>query len=445
MEQSEASLPQVHGHHIDEPRPGHVLASDALFVAGWVLGGRSRAVGIEVMSHSDAIGWAPVSLSRPDVAADRPGAEGADSSGWLASLDSLGNKPDIELQVRATFGDRSRALLGVIRGERYWQPDPDPASADLASVIVTCYNQARFLRHSLDSVLQQTYGRFEIVLVDDGSTDNTAAVARRYPRVRYVHQANKGLAAARNTGLRCSEGAFIVFLDADDRLLPEALETAVAALRAHPECPLVWGRHRFIDLDGSFLRDSESPLVRGDLYSALLERNVIEMHATVMYRRPLFDSVGVFDESLRAAEDHELLLRVSRRFPLHGHGALVAEYRSHGTTLTRDPRLMLASSMNVLRSQRPHLRTREAKYSYRVGKVHNRSIHGERLVAATILAERQKRYALALKSACILLRYHPAGLARLPTQWRPRTAADRRLGTRRSDRAHGQDRRSSQD
>jgi glycosyltransferase involved in cell wall biosynthesis len=323
-------------------------------------------------------------------------------------------------------------LLGVIRGERCWQPDPDPATADLVSVIVTCYNQARFLRHSLESVLGQTYGRFEIVLIDDGSTDNTAAIARRYPGVRYVHQENKGLAAARNAGLRCSEGEFINFLDADDRLLPDALQKGIAALRAHPECPLVWGSHRYIDLDGSFLRDSATPVVQEDLFCALLERNVIGMHATVMYRRALFDSVGVFDESLRAVEDHELLLRISRRFPLHRHGAMVAEYRDlHGTTLSRDPQLMLASSMSVLRSQRPHAKTREAKHSLRVGKRHLHAIHGERLVAATILAARQRRYRLVLQSVCVLLRYHPAGVARLLFRWIRTAKASGRVSTAR--------------
>src|SRR5919108_2036820 len=123
----------------------------------------------------------------------------------------------------------------------------------LVSVIITSYNQARFLSDAIESVLTQTYSQFEIVVVDDGSTDHASEVVTRYPGVRYIHQDNQGLSAARNTGLRESNGAYLVLLDADDRLLPIALETGVDCLQAHPECGFVSGHHSLISSNGSLM------------------------------------------------------------------------------------------------------------------------------------------------------------------------------------------------
>ena len=123
----------------------------------------------------------------------------------------------------------------------------------LVSVVIPCYNQAHFLTEAIESVLAQTSRQFEIIVVDDGSTDNTAEVAARYPGIGYLRQDNQGLAAARNTGLRHSQGDYLVFLDADDRLLPAALESGLDYLSAHPACAFVWGHYLRFTSDGSVL------------------------------------------------------------------------------------------------------------------------------------------------------------------------------------------------
>src|SRR5215217_8951250 len=110
------------------------------------------------------------------------------------------------------------------------------------SVIIPCYNQAHFLSEAIQSVLAQSYPHFEIIVVDDGSTDTTSQVASRYPEVRCIRQNNQGLSGARNSGFAQSKGSYLVFLDADDRLLPGALETGLECLKAHPECAFVSGR-----------------------------------------------------------------------------------------------------------------------------------------------------------------------------------------------------------
>jgi glycosyltransferase involved in cell wall biosynthesis len=116
----------------------------------------------------------------------------------------------------------------------------------LLSVVVTCFNQARFLADAIESVLAQCYPRREVLVVDDGSTDTTGAVARRYP-VRYLWQPNAGLASARNAGIAATGGALLAFLDADDRLLPDALQAGVGCHREHGGCGLVYGSYVYVD------------------------------------------------------------------------------------------------------------------------------------------------------------------------------------------------------
>src|SRR5918998_3304628 len=140
----------------------------------------------------------------------------------------------------------------------------------VVSVIIPCYNQGRFLSEAIESVLAQTYPHVETIVVDDGSTDDTSNIAARYSGVRCIRQGNQGLAAARNTGLGESKGGYLVFLDADDRLLPNALETGLECLKAHPECALAYGHCTLITVDGSFLKQWSRQFIDGDRYLALL-------------------------------------------------------------------------------------------------------------------------------------------------------------------------------
>src|SRR5215211_2313466 len=157
----------------------------------------------------------------------------------------------------------------------------------LVSVVIPCYNQAHFLSEAIESVLAQSHPNFEIIVVDDGSTDDTSEIAARYPEVRLVRQENKGLSGARNAGLAHSEGEYVVFLDADDRLLPEALEAHLEHLEAHPECAFVSGPCRRIAADGSPLPTPLRRHIEGDHYLVLLHRCYIWPPAVVMFRRAI--------------------------------------------------------------------------------------------------------------------------------------------------------------
>jgi glycosyltransferase involved in cell wall biosynthesis len=223
---------------------------------------------------------------------------------------------------------------------------------DLVSVIIPCYNYAQYLGEAIGSVLSQTYPHVEIIVVDDGSVDDTRDVATRFRGVRYIYQRNQGLSAARNTGLRESRGAFIGFLDADDRLMPDALRIGVEYLYAHPDCAFVSGQVGLIAEDGSLLSTPQETVPGAYHYAELLRHNYIWTLAAVVYRRFVFASIGGFDTSLAACEDYDVSLRIAREFPVGCHGEAVAEYRQHGSNMTRNTAKMMASVFTVLRSQR---------------------------------------------------------------------------------------------
>lgn len=224
----------------------------------------------------------------------------------------------------------------------------------LVSVIIPCYKQAHYLDQAIRSVLAQTYGRYEIIVVDDGSPDNTSVVAARYADVRCIRQPNLGLSAARNTGLRASKGEYVVFLDADDRLLPEALETGVKSLRAFPRCALVYGFCELIDHKGAPLPTPPQTVVKQNSYRALLEGNYIWTPGAAMFRRSIFSQLIGFDESLiMGCEDWDVYLRVAKASSIHCHGTVTLQYRKHRASMSSNKYRMFLAINEIYRK---HLR-----------------------------------------------------------------------------------------
>jgi glycosyltransferase involved in cell wall biosynthesis len=230
-----------------------------------------------------------------------------------------------------------------------------PKTAEV-SVIITCYNQAHFLDEAIDSVLAQTYRNFEIIVIDDGSTDETPEIANRYTQVHYIKQTNQGLAAARNTGIRASQSRYLVFLDADDRLLPDALGAGLRCIEKHPDCAFVSGGHRRIDEAGRVIKAPTPPYIEKDHYVAFLRGNYVGMHGAVLYQRKFLSASIGFCNSLPACEDYDLYLRLARKHPVYCHREIVAEYRTYGSSMSGDMLLMLPIVLKVLHSQRKYLK-----------------------------------------------------------------------------------------
>jgi len=284
-------------------------------------------------------------------------------------------------------------------------------SPGLVSVVIPCFRQAHFLADAIESVLRQTYPRFEVLVVNDGSPDDTAAVAARY-EVGYFEQAHAGLAAARNAGLERCRGEFVVFLDADDRLLPDALRINRARLDADPALAFVAGASRYIARDGTPLTTNPPPLPLGNVYLELLRRNRIRMPAMVMFRRSVFEDIGRFDTTVDACADYDVYLRISRLFPVAFHHELVAEYRRHEANMSLNPALMLRQLYTVMRRQRAYVRdSATLSAALRYGLRNMQEYYGDQL--ANRIRERvreRKELGRAIADAGRLLTLYPRGL-----------------------------------
>ena len=200
-------------------------------------------------------------------------------------------------------------------------------SAPRISVVIPAYNAAPYIGSAIDSVVGQTYKDLEIIVVDDGSVDNTAGVLQTYgSKIRYVHQENQGVSAARNYGIRIARGELIAFLDADDLWFPEKLELQTEFLSAHEEAALVFGDLELV-AEGQVVEPSYLALKKNtwwskqdgvlvkDAFARLLEENVVSTSTTLVSSRAL-RQVGLFDEDLPTAEDLDLWLRIAASFPI---------------------------------------------------------------------------------------------------------------------------------
>jgi glycosyltransferase involved in cell wall biosynthesis len=255
------------------------------------------------------------------------------------------------------------------------------------SVVITTYNHARFLAEAIESALRQTVIPAEVIVVDDGSTDDPGGFVRLYPGVRLIRQPNQGLAAARNTGWRAACGHYVVFLDADDRLMPEALASNLRLFAKKPDCAFVYGSFHRIDAGGRLLNSAESQLVGEDAYESFLKTNLVSMHAAVMYRRDRLEEVGGFDARLRCCEDHELYLRLARRYRVAAGVERIAEYRHHDSNMSRNIPAMLATMLEVMHRQAAYLNYNARwRKAYKTGVQFWKSNYAEQQISQTLAA-----------------------------------------------------------
>ena len=314
----------------------------------------------------------------------------------------------------------------------------EPVAAATVGVVITTYNHAHFLGEALDSVRAQTRPADGIVVVDDGSEDHPGEVVARFPDVRCIHQDNRGLAAARNTGLTALRTRYVIFLDADDRLEPRAIAAGLACFERVPDSGFVYGGHVYIDRDGNrtgerFEPPGESP------YLHLLRRNFIGMHGTVMYRRDRLEAAGRFDERLRRGEDYDLYLRMARRYPIAAYPDLVAAYRLHGQNMSADHRSMLRTMLDVHASHAPPGGDRVAAQAWSEGRQRWRRYYAEEMARARyrgrqggmpLLSSLTQLARIAVVSPQVAARDMLGGLRRRVAAMLPRQRAERLMLSR---------------
>ena len=278
--------------------------------------------------------------------------------------------------------------------------DGDSKSANpLVSLVIPCYKQAQYLGRAIESVLNQSYRDFEIIVVDDGSPDNTRRIALRYPSVKYILQRNKGNAAARNTGWRASTGEFTVFLDADDVLYANALQAGVDALRDNPDVALTSGLCRVLHAEtGKGYK--QKPLTAPASYLELLKGNFIWHPASAMFRRSVLESGITFNENFYYVADLELYFTVARTSKISAHNELVSEYIKHEGSITSDVGGSLKVRLAVCRAQSRFIKGVELKAAYEQGIGNVYKIAAQKLIDELI---RQNDSAAARKIARELL------------------------------------------
>jgi glycosyltransferase involved in cell wall biosynthesis len=210
------------------------------------------------------------------------------------------------------------------------------------SIIIPAYNAEKFIVETIKSVQRQTFSDFEIIVVDDGSTDQTASLVMQLeePRLRVLSVEHQGLSATRNRGVAASEGKFLAFLDADDLWTPNTLQLYVEALTANAAADLSYGWTYFWNYDLNNSSDVTKLISHSatgaTAYRAMLERNIVGNGSNIFVRRSAFDAVGGFDQDLTHGEDWEFCFRVA----LQGEVALVPQplvyYRQHSTSICSD-------------------------------------------------------------------------------------------------------------
>ncbi|NJD24010.1 MAG: glycosyltransferase family 2 protein [Betaproteobacteria bacterium] len=259
---------------------------------------------------------------------------------WLSTIRYLrtSSRREVEVQLDHIEGGGAAVPL-TARGDEL---------VPAVSVIVPAYNRASLLGEAIASVLAQSFADFEILIVDDGSTDDTERVVHEFvdSRIIYLKQENKGRSCARNAALDISRGRFIAFLDSDDLYLPGKLAMQVEYLDSHPHIDMLYTSAYCIDSSGNVLDERYSASVSGRIYRSIaFFRPVTITLPTVMARRELFDKVGKFDENMYRFEDTDMWRRISKIAHIEALPMYSCKLRTHSdnSLSSQDPDQIIAA------------------------------------------------------------------------------------------------------
>ncbi|MBF2021559.1 MAG: glycosyltransferase family 2 protein [Hydrococcus sp. C42_A2020_068] len=312
----------------------------------------------------------------------------------------------------------------------------------LVSVIVPVYNVEKYIAQTIRSVLNQTYSNFELIVVDDESPDKSAEICRQFqdPRIRIIHQKNRGLAGARNAGIRHAKGDYLAFLDGDDLWLPEKLEKHVQHLEASSHVGVSFSRSQFIDSDGNSLGIYQMPKLKDIRPDHLLCRNPIGNGSAPVIRREVFEAIRFqknlhgtiedfyFDESFRQSEDIECWFRIAMQtsWQIEGIPDSLTLYRVNGEGLSANILKQLDSWEKLIEKHRtefPELvkRWENPARAYQLRYLSRRAVRlkdgpmAVKLVNRALLTHWQillsePRRTILTAGAAYLLRYFPSSL-----------------------------------
>jgi glycosyltransferase involved in cell wall biosynthesis len=281
----------------------------------------------------------------------------------------------------------------------------------LVSVIIPTYNRANYVTDAIDSVLKQTYTNYEIIVVNDGSKDNTEQVLAPYQdRVTIINKKNGGPSVARNVAIAASKGELIAFLDDDDRWLPHKLALQ-APLFADPNVNLVHTAGHFYDESNGW----ENTQFVGDIdFHALLGMKIIYVQ-TIVTRKSVLDEIGPFDEALPAAEDVDIMLRIAAKYPMTGIDNCTAEIRCTATSYQSNLENFFVYLNKVLeRHSHYHGDCALCRSALAKSRIQLRMHYYEQCKKQSRSALEQKKFGKAIKLRLRAFRYDPMALPKLP-------------------------------
>ena len=221
--------------------------------------------------------------------------------------------------------------------------------ADLVSIVIPNFNHGKYIGQAIQSVLCQDYPNFEIIVVDDGSTDNSSEVVAQFgEKVHYIWQKNQGLSAARNTGIRASNGQYIGVLDADDLYEPNFISTMMSNLKSQSDADGIYCGYQFVDENNRLLPQIEARSIpETGLYRALLDGNFL-VPESVLVHRYCYSKVGDFDPLLSACEDWDMWLRITSQYKIISTSKILTRHRTLPGSMSSNPSRMLSNRLAVL-------------------------------------------------------------------------------------------------
>jgi glycosyltransferase involved in cell wall biosynthesis len=220
----------------------------------------------------------------------------------------------------------------------------------IISVIIPVYNGEKTIKKTIESVLEQSFSDLEVIVINDGSIDSTEEIVKSIPdsRLKIFSYPNAGLSASRNRGLSLATCEFVSFIDADDLWTSDKLESQMQALLANKSAAVAYSWTDYIDANGKFLRAGIRAKITGDAYSKLLLSNFLENGSNPLIRKEAFTTVGNFDESLRAAEDWDMWLRLADRYEFVVVPKVQILYRVSATSMSSNFKKQETESLKVI-------------------------------------------------------------------------------------------------
>lgn len=243
------------------------------------------------------------------------------------------------------------------------------------SVIIPVYNRENFIGEAIDSVMNQTYKNFELIVVDDGSFDNTKIEIEKYnSKLKYIYQNNQGPSAARNTGIKASQGEWLSFLDSDDLWLPDKLEEQINFHESHRNLKISYTEEIWYREGVRVNPHNKHKKYSGYIYKHLLPLCLISPSSVIMHKS-VFDHIGLFDEDMPACEDYDLWLRIGKEYDIYLHTTpLIIKRNGHpgqqSNTIWGQDRYRIRSLMKLLESSKLNQEDYEATLKTLIKKCH---------------------------------------------------------------------------